>query len=149
MKSGRGPGGSNGLVSSHPKCLIFQEMEETSGSLSFLPNRQLHSEAVLPATSSAALKLRREIKRESLILRSNTRTLKFSRPVDRLICFRPTFKKGGMVVVIVVSCDNVAPGGLFTASRSPVVSHCGNLKLNLSNQIELNLAKLKIFESKL
>ena len=81
MKSGPGPGGSNGLVSSHPKCLIFQEVEETS--LSFLPNRQLHSVSDLASTPSAALKLRREIKRESwdaLILRSNTRTLKLPLP---------------------------------------------------------------------
>ena len=81
VKSGRGPGGSNGLVSSHPKCLIFQEVEETS--LSFLPNRQLHSVSDLASTPSAALKLRREIKRESwdaLILRSNTRTLKLPLP---------------------------------------------------------------------
>ena len=51
---------------SHPKCVIFQEVEETGGSLSFLPNRQLHSaSARLASTPPAALKSRREIKRES------------------------------------------------------------------------------------
>ena len=46
--------GSNGLVSSHPKCLIFQEVQETSGSLSFLPNRQLHSVSAIPPFYSLA-----------------------------------------------------------------------------------------------
>ena len=46
--------GSNGLVSSHPKCLIFQEVQETSGSLSFLPNRQLHSVSAIPGFYSLA-----------------------------------------------------------------------------------------------
>ena len=46
--------GSNGLVSSHPKCLIFQEVQETSGSLSFLPNRQLHSVSAIPRFYSLA-----------------------------------------------------------------------------------------------
>ena len=36
-----------------------------------------------------------------------------------------------------------SPGRFLTASRSPVVSHCGNLKLNLLNQIEFNFGKVK------
>ena len=39
-------------LSSHPKCLIFQEVQETGGSLSFLPNRQLHSVSALACTPS-------------------------------------------------------------------------------------------------
>ena len=36
-----------------------------------------------------------------------------------------------------------SPGRFLSASRSPVVSHCGNLKLNLLNQIEFNFGKVK------
>ena len=36
-----------------------------------------------------------------------------------------------------------SPGRFLSASRSPVVSHCGNLKLNLLNQIEFSFGKVK------
>ena len=111
---------SNGLVSSHTKCLIFQEVQETSGSLSFLPNRQVHSTSALACTPSAALKLRREIKRKSwdaLILCSNAWTLKLSDPWP--LEYTPEYFLDG---------DDFLPVRFFTASRSPVVSHCCNLQ---------------------
>ena len=36
-----------------------------------------------------------------------------------------------------------SPGRFLSASRSPVVSHCGNLKLNLLNQIEFSFGDLQ------